>query len=237
MNIIEINGLQKKYSTFSLNIPELFIQKGEIVGFVGNNGAGKTTLFRLLLDLIRRDTGDILIESQDILKADQWRRDTACFLDEGFLLDYLNVKEFLEFKANIYNISADLLEESLCTWEMIFRDDKSVYTKLIKNLSTGNKQKVGIISAAMLNPKILILDEPFNYLDPSSQVDIMKLLKKQNKDRGTTILLSSHNLEYISEISSRVILLEEGSIKADLKTGSDNVFATLKDYFYSCSQI
>ncbi len=237
MNIIEIKGLQKRYNTFSLNIPELSIKKGDIVGFVGNNGAGKTTLFRLLLDLIRRDSGEILIESQEILKTEQWRRNTACFLDDGFLIDYLNVKEFLDFKANIYNMSTELYEESISSWNVLFRNDKSVYVKLIKNLSTGNKQKVGIISAAMLNSKILILDEPFNYLDPSSQVDVMKLLKRQNSDRETTILLSSHNLEYISEISSRVILLEEGSIKADLQTGSDNVIASLKDYFNSCSHI
>jgi len=236
MNYIEVKGLKKKFNTFFLNIPELYIQKGDIVGFVGNNGAGKTTLFRLLLDLIKRDSGDVLIEGQDILASDSWRAETTCFLDEGFLIDYLSVKEFLSFKANIFRVSSDLYEESFCKWKMLLGEDVTIFPKLIKDLSTGNKQKVGIISAAMLAPELLILDEPFNYLDPSSQVNVMKLLQDLNKEHGTTILLSSHNLEYISEISSRVILLESGEIKEDFNANRDDIMVSLKEYFYSSSK-
>ena len=151
-------------------------------------------------------------------------------------MDFLSVKEFLNFKANIYHTSAESYKKAFDKWKTLFREDNSIYSKLIKDLSTGNKQKVGIISSIIMTPKLLMLDEPFNYLDPTSQVDVMKLLQNLNKEEGTTILLSSHNLEYISEISSRVILLENGSIMSDFEKSRGDVVASLKDYFYSCSQ-
>ena len=231
--MIEITDLKKNYKgSFQLNIQKLHVRKGDIIGFVGNNGAGKTTLFRLILDLIKRDSGKILIEGQDVKSSDTWRQNTSCFLDEGFLLSYLSVNEFISFKASVYQMLQDDIKREIEKWGTLLEDDPSIYKKMIKDLSTGNKQKVGIISAAMVNPSLLILDEPFNYLDPSSQIDVMKLLTKLNVEKGTTILLSSHNLEYVSDISSQVVLLENGSILKEFDTASDDVASSLKDYFY-----
>ncbi len=234
MNIISIDNLKKRYSNhFTLDIPSVSIDKGSIVGLVGNNGAGKTTFLRLLLDLLRPDTGKIILNGIDISNSDQWRSCTSCFLDDGFLLDYLAVSEFLSFKASVYHMSDTDYRTAIARWKRLFDNETDIAGKLIKNLSTGNRQKVGIISAVMLSPEILVLDEPFNYLDPSSQYEVMSNLKELNKRKGTTILFSSHNLDYVAELSSRILLMENGSIKGDFNTSDADVLFLLKGYFRS----
>ena len=103
--------------------------------------------------------------------------------------------------------------------------------KIIKNYSAGNKQKIGIVAAMITNPKVLLLDEPFNFLDPSSQMEMLRLLKEMNSEVGTTMILSSHNIELVSEISSRIILLEKGIIKKDITGSASEAIEELRAYF------
>ena len=103
--------------------------------------------------------------------------------------------------------------------------------KYIRNFSSGNKQKIGIIGAMIAQPDILILDEPFNFLDPSSQIEIKRILKRYNANLGTTIILSSHNLEHMVEVSNRVLLMENGKIIKDLHNENGEVEDILKSYF------
>ena len=103
--------------------------------------------------------------------------------------------------------------------------------KLIKNYSAGNKQKIGIVAAMITIPKVLLLDEPFNFLDPSSQMEMLRLLKEMNSEFGTTMILSSHNIELVSEISSRIILLEKGIVKKDITGSASEAIEELRAYF------
>jgi ABC-2 type transport system ATP-binding protein len=236
MAMIEFKDIKKRYhDNFQLSIAQLALNKGEIIGFVGNNGAGKTTLFRLILDLTKPDSGEVTINGKNVCDSDEWRLQTSCYLDDGFLLGYMDIMEFLAFKAEMYNMSRSEFDTRFNKWKVLFGENERFKGTLIKDLSTGNKQKVGIISAAMFSKDLLILDEPFNYLDPSSQIKIMNLLNELNRECGTTILLSSHNLEYVAELSKRVILLENGTIHADLDTKQTDVKTHLKDYFLSFS--
>ena len=104
-------------------------------------------------------------------------------------------------------------------------------SKFLKDFSQGNRQKVGIIGAMMIQPKVLILDEPFNYLDPSSQIIVSRLIEQQNRELGSTVLISSHNLSFVTDISSRILLLEKGVVVKDLDNREGRAEGILKAYF------
>jgi len=103
--------------------------------------------------------------------------------------------------------------------------------KYIRNFSAGNKQKIGIIGAMLINPQVLILDEPFNFLDPSSQIEMKRLLQWMNREHGTTILISSHNLTHINDVSTRILLMEKGVIVKDIDNLDKKASAELESYF------
>ena len=103
--------------------------------------------------------------------------------------------------------------------------------KYIRNFSEGNRQKIGIIGAMLINPKVLILDEPFNYLDPSSQITVAEIIKRLNHDFGTTVIISSHNLNYIADVTNRILLLEKGRVIKDLRNIEESALNELNDYF------
>ena len=208
---INIQNLIKQYGKNTvLNIPELTIGSGELVGLVGNNGAGKTTLMRLILDLIEATEGTIEVGGMRVTEDASWKQTTGSFIDGRFLIDFYTPEEYFGFIARVYGLSKDELEGRLETYQPLMHGEILGTRKYLRQFSEGNRQKIGIIGAMLVNPKVLILDEPFNYLDPSSQMTVAKLIRQINFQLGTTVIISSHNLNFVSEISSRILLLEKG---------------------------
>ncbi len=224
MTAIRIEQLEKKYGEqFTLDINELFFDAGSLTGIVGNNGAGKTTFFRLLLDLVQPTRGRVITGRQSVAGSNHWESFTGSYLDEGFLIDFLTPEEYFYFTGRLYGLHAMTVDEKISKYSRFMGGEVVGQKKYIRNLSSGNKQKVGIVAAMMVQPRLLILDEPFNYLDPSSQIFMKRLLREDNEARKTTMLISSHNLNHLAEICTRIILLEKGRIIKDLSLPGDDL--------------
>ncbi|TVQ16858.1 MAG: ABC transporter ATP-binding protein [Bacteroidetes bacterium] len=231
---IRIDQLTKEYNgNLALDIPTLEINPGELVGIVGNNGAGKTTLLRLMLDLIGATQGHAEIDGENVSKSDGWKKQTGSFLDEGFLIGFLTPEEYFRFNAETYGLSPEETDQRLQEYSRFMSDEIMETGKYIRQLSTGNKQKVGIIAAMMVNPPLLLLDEPFNFLDPSSQILIKNLLREKNRQTGNTMLVSSHNINHLADICTRVILLEKGVIIKDIINTEERKMEEIDAYFSS----
>lgn len=233
---IFISNIKKTFGPkVAVDIEEFHTNDGEILGLVGNNGAGKSTLFRLILDLIKADTGHVRMQcgdaDVDVAETDQWKDWTGAYVDEGFLIDYLTPDEYFQFIASISGLSPQQLTEYLDTYRTFLAGEILGQKKLIRNLSAGNKQKVGIVAAMLLRPQLLILDEPFNFLDPSSQSAMKHLLTQYNHDTGATILVSSHNLQHTVDICPRIVLLEHGHIIRSIDNSNGEAQKELENYF------
>lgn len=229
---IKIQNLVKQYGkNTALDIPELTIRAGELVGLVGNNGAGKTTLMRLMLDLIEATEGWVETDGQHVNEDTAWKAFTGSFIDGRFLIDFYTPEEYFTFIARAYSIDSETLNSRLEQYQPLMHNEILGTKKYLRSFSEGNRQKIGIIGAMIVNPKVLILDEPFNYLDPSSQITVAKLIRQINEQLGTTVIISSHNLSFVSEISTRILLLEKGHIIKDLNNHDDCATKELKEYF------
>lgn len=229
---ITIEQLKKCYgSHVALDINQYTLKGGEIVGLVGNNGAGKTTLFRLMLDLLKADVGHVRIGDIDVSRSEEWKGYTGAYLDESFLIDYLTPEEYFHFIGKVCGLDTLTVDERLSTYERFMNGEILGQKKFIRNLSAGNKQKVGILAALLNRPQLLILDEPFNFLDPSSQSALKHLLREYHQEIGATILVSSHNLNHTVDISSHIILLEHGQIIRDLQNRDGSTEKELEAYF------
>ncbi len=230
--MITIENLKKAFGqTVACDIPELTINDGDILGLVGNNGAGKTTLFRMLLDLLQPDEGAVTLDGINPAESEAWKVTTGAYIDEGFLIDFLTPEEYFAFLGKITNMTQEAVDERLKQFERLAAGEIFGNKKLIRNLSAGNKQKVGIISALFNRPKLVILDEPFNFLDPSSQNVLKHVLTEYNRETGATILISSHNLQHTVDISTRITLLEKGRIIRDLPNHDGSTREELEQYF------
>ena len=230
--MITLSQLKKTYGgVTALDVPKLTIEEGQIVGLVGNNGAGKTTMMRLILDLIRADQGYATIDGKRVDLYPVWKTFTGSFLDGSFLIDFYTPEEFFEFISEAYGIPRDELTNRLRTYETLMNDEILGKGKLIHDHSNGNRQKIGIIGAMLVNPRVLILDEPFNYLDPSSQLVVAKLIRDMNRDLGTTVLVSSHNLTSINDLCDRLLLLEKGHLLMDKAHVPGSIDPELEAYF------
>ena len=229
--MIEINNLTKAYGKqVVLNIPELKIAKGESFGLVGNNGAGKTTMFRCILDLIRPTSGSVLSKDRNVANSESWKYYTGSYLDDGFLIDFLTPEEYFQFVADVYKMSQGDLESFYHEFGDFFNNEILGKKKLIRNLSAGNRQKIGIAAALMPKPEILVLDEPFNSLDPSTQICLKSILKSWQKEKEITMLISSHDLNHITDVCNRIVILHEGIMVHDLVTNPDTL-RVLEEYF------
>ena len=229
--MIQATNLQKKYNEICvLNIPSLEIPDGQRFGLVGNNGAGKTTFFRLILDLIEATEGEISLDDQPVVRNDEWKSKVGSFLDEGFLIDYLTAEEYFGFVAKLHNLSKDDLSLFLNSMEEFFNGEVLGTKKLIRDFSQGNRKKIGIVAALIGNPKYLILDEPFTALDPSSQIRLKRFLNELQEKHNITMLISSHDLNHITEVCKRIVILEKGNIVKDLQTNVDTL-QELESYF------
>ncbi len=229
--MIHIENLLKKFgTTIAVDIEDLKIDKGEIWGLIGNNGAGKTTLLRLMLDLLKSDNGHIFSKSFPVYQSEHWKTYTGSFIDNNFLIEFLTPQEYFEFIAKIYGITKDSLKDHLRSYSQFLNINLLDVTKYIRQLSSGNKQKVGIIGALIPNPEVLILDEPFNYLDPSSQIMLKNILEKWFNKEQKLIIISSHNLNHISDICTRIALMEKGKLIKDLPNTKE-VMIEIVNYF------
>lgn len=230
--MITINHLKKQFGdTVACNIEEFTINDGDILGLVGNNGAGKTTLFRLLLDLLKADEGMVCINNINPAESEEWKQQVGAYIDEGFLIDFLTPEEYFAFLGKISGMTQQQVDERLKDFEQFAAGEVFGQKKLIRNLSAGNKQKVGIISALFRRPQTVILDEPFNFLDPSSQLILKHVLTDYAHETGATLLISSHNLQHTVDISNRIALLEHGVIIRDLPNQEASAAAELEEYF------
>lgn len=230
--MITIENLKKSFGeTLACNIETFTINDGDILGLVGNNGAGKTTLFRMLLDLLKPDEGQVGLDGINPALSEEWKTSTGAYIDEGFLIDFLTPEEYFAFIGKITNMTQEQVDERLKEFERLSAGEIFGQKKLIRNLSAGNKQKVGIISALFNRPKLVILDEPFNFLDPSSQNVLKHVLTEYNKETGATILVSSHNLAHTIDISTRIALLEKGQIIRDMQNEQGSARRELENYF------
>lgn len=230
--MITIENIKKTFGeTVASDIPLFIVNDGDLLGLVGNNGAGKTTLFRMILDLLKPDAGIVSIDNINPSESEEWKKQTGAYIDEGFLIDYLTPEEYFAFLGKISGIPQAVIDERLQQYERFAADEVFGQKKLIRNLSAGNKQKVGIMAALLSEPRLVILDEPFNFLDPSSQNVLKRLLTDYNHRTGATILISSHNLQHTVDISTRIALLEKGRIIRDIPNHDGSAREELTDYF------
>lgn len=217
--MIQVTNLQKTYNgTTVLNINNLEIPIGQSFGLVGNNGAGKTTFFSLLLDLIEPTQGCIKNNSVVVNKSEDWKAFTTAFLDDSFLIGYLTCEEYFYFLGELRNQNKAQVDEFLKTYADFFNEEILGKNKYIRDLSKGNQKKVGIIGTLIGNPKVIILDEPFANLDPTTQIRLKKILRNIADTKQTTLLVSSHDLNHTFEISDRIVCFDRGSIIKDIDT-------------------
>ncbi len=229
--MIEIKNLKKVYAgVVVVNVPNLQIRKGESIGLIGNNGAGKTTLFRMMLDLIRPDQGEVTSNGENVMRNEAWKTYTAAYLDEGFLIDYLTPEEYFYFIGGLHQQSRAHVDDFLTEFTDFFNGEILKKGKYIRDLSKGNQCKVGVAACMLQSPELLMLDEPFANIDPSTQIRLKNLLKDLNRSQGMTTIVSSHDLSHVTEVCERILLMEKGKIIKDISTNSSTL-QELEEYF------
>ncbi|NBW28506.1 MAG: ABC transporter ATP-binding protein [Flavobacteriaceae bacterium] len=222
--MIQVNQLSKIYNgTTVLNIPNLEIPKGQSFGLVGNNGAGKTTFFSLLLDLIQPTTGSLTNNEIKVNNSEDWKPFTAAFLDESFLIGYLTAEEYFYFIGDIRGQNKADVNALLAKHEEFFNDEILGNKKYLRDLSKGNQKKVGIIATLIGNPKVVILDEPFANLDPTTVSRLKKIIKELAENPDITVLVSSHDLQHTVEVCDRIVALNKGEIVKDIVTSAETL--------------
>ncbi len=229
--IIEVKSLRKRFGSLTaLDLSSLKVAPGESLGLVGNNGAGKTTLFSLLLDLIQPTEGCVVSKGKPIQGSEHWKAYTGAYLDEGFLIGFLTPEEYLEFVAGLHQMKEGAYRGALQRFEEFFRGEILGQDKLIRDLSKGNQKKVGIAAALLAEPEVVILDEPFPNLDPTSVNRLKSLIQSLRAERGSTFLISSHNLNHVTDSCERIVVLDKGRLAADLQTDTETL-GELEAYF------
>lgn len=230
--MIEINNITKKYSKDTvLDVLKLDIPDGQTFGLVGNNGAGKTTLFSCLLDLVKPTTGKITNNGVDVKDSEEWKKFTTAFLDESFLIGYLLPEEYFYFIGELRGLRKKQIDDFLLKFEEFFNGEIIGKKKYLRDLSKGNQKKAGIVAALIGDPKVVVLDEPFANLDPSTQIRLKQIIKELSSS-GTTVLVSSHDLQDVTEVCKRIVLLEKGKVINDINT-SNKTLSELESYFKS----
>lgn len=225
-NVIAIKNLSKRYGSnqrYALYNLNLSVNKGEIYGFIGPNGAGKSTTIRTLLNFIQPTSGTASIFGHDIVKDSLLIRKSIGYLSGDFIAyPKLTGQEFINYLSSLQPLKHKSAPASLCK---IFKFDSK---KKIRDLSKGNRQKLGIIQAFMHEPELLILDEPTDGLDPLMQEVFYDLLSNF-QTRGTTVFLSSHNLAEVQKVCNRVAVIRDGQLVteaniSDLLNNSSQTF-------------
>ncbi|MCX2838845.1 ABC transporter ATP-binding protein [Salinimicrobium sp. MT39] len=229
--MITATNLTKVYGgTKVLDVEHLEIPKGQSFGLVGNNGAGKTTFFSLLLDLIQPTTGSIFNNEITVSQSEAWKPFTSSFIDESFLIGYLTPEEYFYFVGELRNRNKADVAAFLQNFDEFFNGEILGRKKYLRDLSKGNQKKVGIVAALIGDPEVVILDEPFANLDPSTQIRLKALIKKLTAGSEMTVLISSHDLIHVTEVCERIVVLDKGHVVNDIKT-SEATLKELEQYF------
>ena len=208
-----------------LNIQRLEIPKGQSFGLVGNNGAGKTTFFSLLLDLIQPSSGKIFNKEIHVASSEAWKPFTSAFIDESFLIGYLTPEEYFYFIGELRGLNKADVDDLLLKFQDFFHGEILGQKKYLRDLSKGNQKKVGIVASFLGRPELIILDEPFANLDPSTQIKLKQIIRELATSEAVTVLISSHDLMHVTEVCNRIVLLNKGEIERDIVTSE----ATLKE--------
>ncbi len=229
--MITVTNLTKVYGgTKVLNIEHLEIPTGQSFGLVGNNGAGKTTLFSLLLDLIQPTTGSIFNHEITVSESEEWKAFTSSFIDESFLIGYLTPEEYFYFIGELRKQNKADVDTLIGEFEEFFNDEITGKKKYLRDLSKGNQKKVGVVATFIGNPKVVVLDEPFANLDPTTQIRLKKIIREKAAQKDTTFLISSHDLIHVTEVCERIVVLDKGDIVKDIKT-SEATLRELESFF------
>lgn len=223
--MIHANNLSKTYNNGVkvLNINNLEIPKGQSFGLVGNNGAGKTTFFSLLLDLIQPTTGKIMNNGVQVDASEAWKPFTSAFIDESFLIGYLTAEEYFYFIGDLRGQNKADVDALLKKHEEFFNGEILNSKKYLRDLSKGNMKKAGIIAALIGNPEVIILDEPFANLDPTTVNRLKKIIKELASDPNVTVLVSSHDLVHTVEVCNRIVALHLGEVVKDIQTSPETL--------------
>ena len=229
--MITIDTISKKYGKeVVLNIEKIEIPKGQSFGLVGNNGAGKTTLFNILLDLIRPTTGLITSNNIVVSESEEWKNFTGSFIDESFLIGYLTPEEYFEFVGDLRGMNKAEVTTFIAQFKDFFNDEIIGKKKYLRDLSKGNQKKAGIVAALMGNPEVVILDEPFANLDPTTQIRLKQIIKNLTENKEVTVLVSSHDLTHVTEVCERIVVLDKGTVVKDIQR-SEETLKELESYF------
>jgi len=222
--MIITENLSKKYGSQTvLNIESLEIPKGQSFGLVGNNGAGKTTFFSLLLDLIQPTSGHIINNDVQVNKSEGWKPFTSSFIDESFLIGYLTPEEYFYFVGDLRGRNKADVDALLSTFEDFFHGEILGQKKYLRDLSKGNQKKAGIVASFIGNPEVVILDEPFANLDPTTQIRLKEIIKELAAKNEVTVLVSSHDLIHVTEVCERIVVLNKGEIVKDIQTSAETL--------------
>lgn len=227
--MIKLENLKKDYDGVNvLDVPELFIGRGDTIGLIGNNGAGKTTMLSLILDLIMPTVGAVYSNDMNVRLDESWKKYTSSFLDESFIINFLTPDEYFEFIGSLFEWSKTRTQEFVAQYAEFFNDEIIGKKKYVRDLSKGNQKKVGLIGALIGDPEVVILDEPFSNLDPTSQIRLKRIIDSVNDEK--TMIISSHDLNHVTEITKRIVLLDKGKvIKDTIKSG--DTLQELEAYF------
>ena len=229
--MITIDTVSKKYGKAEvLNVATIEIPTGQSFGLVGNNGAGKTTLFNILLDLVRPTTGVITNNDIVVNKSEDWKTFTGSFIDESFLIGYLTPDEYFDFIGDLRGMNKADIKIFLTQFKEFFNDEILGKKKYLRDLSKGNQKKAGIVAALMGNPQVIILDEPFANLDPTTQIRLKTIIKTLTENRDVTVLISSHDLTHVTEVCERIVVLDKGNVVKDIATSTETL-EELESYF------
>ena len=230
--MIQVNNLTKTYNNGVkvLNISNLEIPKGQSFGLVGNNGAGKTTFFSLLLDLIQPSSGFIINNDIQVNTSEAWKPFTSAFIDESFLIGYLTAEEYFYFIGDLRNQNKADVDALLNKHIEFFNDEILNSKKYLRDLSKGNMKKVGIIATLIGNPEVVILDEPFANLDPTTVNRLKKIIRELGENPDVTVLVSSHDLVHTVEVCERIVALNKGEVVKDIET-SEETLKELEAFF------
>ena len=229
--MITIDTVSKKYGKAEvLNVSSIEIPTGQSFGLVGNNGAGKTTLFNILLDLIRPTTGAITNNDIVVNQSEDWKTFTGSFIDESFLVGYLTAEEYFDFIGDLRGMNKADVSKFLSQFDEFFNGEIIGKKKYLRDLSKGNQKKAGIVAAMMGNPQVVILDEPFANLDPTTQIRLKTLIKELAENKDVTVLISSHDLTHVTEVCERIVVLDKGNVVKDIQTSAETL-KELESYF------
>lgn len=230
MSILVQNLIKNYKQQKVVDIRHAEAKLGDTICVMGNNGAGKSTLFRLMLDLIVPDSGGVEIMGHQVASSEKWKGFVGSYLNEDFLIPFLTPEEFFYFVGSTGGLSKDKVDKRLEPFSSFFAGEILGQTKQIQLMSDGNKQKIGIASVLLLDPDIIIVDEPFTFLDPASRSFLKEYLKGLAEYKNKIILISSHDIHDSLDICTRIWAMKAGKFEFDTPN-STGVVDLLNDFF------